>query len=50
VAIPLNEGAEDRRRVGLFWLEEGDRGILLGGVILALFIALFVVAAAFRPV
>lgn len=49
VAIPLDEGAPDRRRVGPFWLEEGTGGVLLGAVLLGLFIALFLIAVAFRP-
>ena len=50
VAIPLDEGAQDRRRVGPFWLEEGTSGALLGGALLALFVVLFVLAVIFRPV
>jgi hypothetical protein len=50
VAIPLDEGAPDRRRVGPFWLEEGTGGLLLGAALLGLFLALFLLAVAFRPV
>ena len=50
MAIPLDEGAQDRRRVGPFWLEEGTGGVLLGGAIVALFVGLFLLAVAFRPV
>lgn len=50
MAIPLDEGAPDRRRVGVFWLEEGNAGLLLGAGILAVFAVLFILAVAFRPV
>ena len=49
VAIPLDEGPPDRRRVGPFWLEEGNAGLLLGGAIVAVFIVLFSLAVVFRP-
>lgn len=49
MAIPLDEGPPDRRRVGPFWLEEGNGALLLGGAILVVFIALFLIAVAFRP-
>ena len=49
MAIPLDEGAPGRRRVGPFWIEEGP-GALLGGVaIILLFAALFILAVAMRP-
>lgn len=50
MAIPLDEGAPDRRRAGPFWLEEGSAGLAAGAAILALFAALFALAVAFRPV
>lgn len=50
MAIPLDEGAPDRRRLGPFWLEEGTGGLLLGAALVSLFIALFLLAVAFRPV
>ncbi|HEX6537880.1 MAG TPA: hypothetical protein VF155_01705 [Candidatus Dormibacteraeota bacterium] len=50
MAIPLDEGAPDRRRLGPFWLEEGTRGLLVGAALVSLFLALFLLAVAFRPV
>ena len=50
VAIPLDEGAPDRRRVGVFWLEEGNAGLLLGAGILVFFVVLLLLAVIFRPV
>ncbi|MFN2582041.1 MAG: hypothetical protein ABR498_04790 [Candidatus Dormibacteria bacterium] len=49
MAIPLDEGPRDRRRVGPFWLEEGNSALILGAVVLAVFVALFVLAVTFRP-
>lgn len=50
MAIPLDEGAPDRRRVGVFWLEEGNAGLWLGAGILGLFVLLLLLAVVFRPV
>jgi len=49
MSIPLDEGPPDRRRVGPFWIEEGTGALVLGALILALFIGLFIVACAYRP-
>jgi hypothetical protein len=47
--VPLDEGPRDRRRIGPFWIEEGIRGVVLGGAILTVFAVLFVVATLLRP-
>jgi hypothetical protein len=47
--VPLDEGYPGRRRVGPFWIEEGPGLVVAGGVILLLFVALFVLAFIFRP-
>lgn len=47
--VPLDEGHPGRRRVGPFWLEEGPGLVVVGGVILAVFLILFVLAFLFRP-
>jgi hypothetical protein len=49
MAIPLDEGAPDRRRVGPFWIEEGNGALLAGLAIVAVFAALFILAVAMRP-
>jgi hypothetical protein len=49
MAVPLDEGAPDRRRVGPFWIEEGSRALLAGAAIVALFAALFILAVVMRP-
>jgi hypothetical protein len=49
MAVPLDEGAPDRRRVGPFWIEEGSGALLVGAAIVALFAALFILAVAMRP-
>ena len=49
MAIPLDEGPPDRRRVGPFWIEEGTGALVLGAFILLVFIGLFLVAFAGRP-
>ena len=49
MAVPLDEGASSRRRVGPFWIEEGTGALLAGAVIIAVFAALFLVAVAMRP-
>jgi hypothetical protein len=49
MAVPLDEGAPGRRRVGPFWIEEGPGALLAGAVIVALFAALFILAVAMRP-
>lgn len=47
--VPLDEGYQRRRRVGPFWLEEGPGLVVAGGVILAIFAVLFILAVVFRP-
>jgi len=47
--VPLDEGYRQRRRVGPFWLEDGPGVAIAGGVILAVFAVLFVLAFVFRP-
>ena len=47
--VPLDEGPADRRRVGPFWLEEGDRALVVGAVIIAIFAVLFAIAVILRP-
>jgi hypothetical protein len=42
--VPLDEGAPDRRRVGPFWLEEGNGLLWVGGLILAVVACLYVLA------
>jgi hypothetical protein len=49
MVVPLDEGPPDRRRIGPFWIEEGTRGLLLGGAILTVFAVLFLLAALLRP-
>ena len=49
MAVPLDEGAPGRRRVGPFWIEEGPGALLAGAAIIALFAALFLLAVAMRP-
>jgi hypothetical protein len=49
MAVPLDEGAPGRRRVGRFWIEEGPGALLAGVVIIAIFAALFILAVAMRP-
>ena len=49
MAVPLDEGAPGRRRVGPFWIEEGRGALLAGAAIIAIFAALFVLAVAMRP-
>jgi len=47
--VPLDEGNPRRRRIGPFWIEEGLGLVAVGGVILAVFVLLFVLAFLFRP-
>ena len=47
--VPLDEGPPDRRRIGPFWIEEGLGVVALGGVILAVVTALYILALVNRP-
>jgi hypothetical protein len=47
--VPLDEGPPDRRRIGPFWIEEGLGLVALGGVIVAVVTALYVLALVNRP-
>jgi hypothetical protein len=47
--VPIDEGAADRRRIGPFWIEEGLGLVVIGAVILALVIGLYVLAVVLRP-
>ncbi|HEY8672835.1 MAG TPA: hypothetical protein VIM76_03665 [Candidatus Dormibacteraeota bacterium] len=49
MAVPLDQGAPGRRRVGPFWIEEGPGALLAGAIIVAVFAALFILAVAMRP-
>ena len=49
MAVPLDEGAPDRRRVGPFWIEESSSDLLGAAAIIAVFAALFILAVAMRP-
>jgi hypothetical protein len=49
MAVPLDQGAPGRRRVGPFWIEESTGALLAGAAIVVLFAALFVLAVALRP-
>ena len=49
MAVPLDEGAPGRRRVGPFWIEEGPGARVAVAVIVVLFAVLFVIAVAMRP-
>ena len=49
MAVPLDEGAAGRRRIGPFWIEEGPGALLGGAAIVVLFAALFLLAVAMRP-
>ena len=49
MAVPLDEGAPGRRRVGPFWIEESPGALLAGAAIIAIFTALFLLAVAMRP-
>lgn len=49
MAVPLDEGAPSRRRVGPFWIEEGPGALVAGALIVLLFAALFILAVAMRP-
>jgi hypothetical protein len=43
-SVPLDEGPGDRRRVGPFWIEEGNGLLITGGLVLAAVIGLYVLA------
>ena len=47
--VPLDEGPKDRRRVGLFWIEEGNGAVILGLVIVVLALVLYALAWINRP-
>ena len=49
MTVPLDEGEARRRRIGPFWIEEGLGVVAVGGAILAVFAALFILAVVFRP-
>jgi hypothetical protein len=49
MAVPLDEGAPGRRRVGPFWIEESRADLLGAAAIIAVFAALFILAVAMRP-
>ncbi|HEY6470640.1 MAG TPA: hypothetical protein VI434_12835 [Candidatus Dormibacteraeota bacterium] len=49
MAVPLDEGAPGRRRIGPFWIEEGPGALVAGAVIVVLFAVVFVIAVAMRP-
>ena len=49
MAVPLDDGAPGRRRVGPFWIEEGPGALVAGAVIVVLFALLFALAVAMRP-
>jgi hypothetical protein len=49
MAVPLDEGAPGRRRVGPFWIEESPADLLGAAAIIAVFAALFILAVAMRP-
>ena len=49
MAVPLDEGAPGRRRVGPFWIEEGLGALVAGAAIVLVFAALFILAVAMRP-
>jgi hypothetical protein len=49
MAVPLDEGAPGRRRVGPFWIEEGPGALAAGAVIVLMFAILYVLAVAMRP-
>jgi hypothetical protein len=47
--VPLDEGPRDRRRVGPFWIEEGFGLLVVGGLILLVVTALYILAVVARP-
>ena len=49
MAVPLDEGPRDRRRVGPFWIEEAPGALLAAAAIVVLYVALFFLAVAMRP-
>lgn len=48
MAVPLDEGAPGRRRVGPFWIEEGPGALIAGAAIVLVFTVLFILAVAMR--
>jgi hypothetical protein len=49
MAVPLDEGFPERRRVGPFWIEEGPGALAGGAAIIVVFAVLFLLAVAMRP-
>ena len=47
--VPIDEGPQDRRRVGPFWLEEGTGLVVIGAAILAVVTVLYILAVIYRP-
>jgi len=47
--VPIDEGPRDRRRVGPFWIEEGNGLLVVGAVILIAFAVLYTLAVLNRP-
>ena len=47
--VPLDEGPQDRRRIGPFWIEEGLGLVAVGGAILAIATVLYILALVNRP-
>jgi hypothetical protein len=47
--VPIDEGPRDRRRVGPFWIEEGNGLLVVGAVILVAFAVLYTLAVLNRP-
>ncbi|MFI5285943.1 MAG: hypothetical protein ACHQ4F_06445 [Candidatus Dormibacteria bacterium] len=49
MAVPLDEGFPERRRLGPFWIEESPAALAGGAAIILVFAALFILAVAMRP-
>jgi hypothetical protein len=47
--VPIDEGAQDRRRIGPFWIEEGLGLVYAGAAMLAVVVALYILAVILRP-
>jgi hypothetical protein len=47
--VPIDEGPQDRRRIGPFWIEEGLGLVIAGALILAAIVALYALAVVLRP-
>lgn len=47
--VPIDEGPQDRRRLGPFWIEEGMGLVYTGAAILAVVTVLYIVAVILRP-